>query len=202
MTDGEEDPPDADEGTVLSPDELDITDDERVFELDEGRYVISAGEDRPDIHRVIDNEEAERDEPAPAEDVDASELDEAVVHRWIHEYVADSGSQYGFDITAKFEGSIARHELFSNDVVTTFETLLGWYATQLGGDTPLEDVLGILLMEANVEIRYPAASLSSSLRAVDIGPDDTVAELLESVEAAGGLRIRSASSGGRESPDE
>lgn len=190
MADDEEaEPPTADEGKVLSPDELDITDDERVFELDEGRYVISASGEPTEVREAID---ARSTQPpsAPTEPPETG-VDEDEVRRWIADYVSGSRSQYGFDITAKFEGSVSRHELFSDDVVTTFENLLGWYGHHLGGETPLDEVLGILLMESNVQVRYPTESLARFVADADLGPDDTIGDLLDSVEAAGGFRIRS-----------
>ena len=182
-------PPAADEGKVLSPDELDITDDERVFELDEGRYVISASGEPTEVREAIDSRSSQP-ASAPAEPP-GTEVGEDEARRWIADYVSGSRSQYGFDITAKFEGSVIRHELFSDDVVTTFENLLGWYGHHLGGETPLDEVLGILLMEANVQVRYPTESLARFVAEVDLGPDDSIGDLLDSAEAAGGFRIRS-----------
>ncbi|MFC7195718.1 hypothetical protein ACFQL4_15590 [Halosimplex aquaticum] len=43
MAKGDNDPSDAEDGPILSPDELDITQDEHVAEIDDGRYVVSPG---------------------------------------------------------------------------------------------------------------------------------------------------------------
>jgi len=50
-------------------------------------------------------------------------------------------------------------------------------------------VLGILLMEANVPVRYPAASLQRLVQTTDLSPDDSIAELVEAVGDEDGFRI-------------
>lgn len=190
------DSPESDEGVVLSPDELDFTNDERVVELDDGRYVISPGDDPPvdaaekpfDFPDPPDSEPT-YDEPPPDVDEAAPELTDQEVHRWLADRFDTAESEYGFDITAKFEGSVRRQELFSNDVVTTFENLLVWYAKQLGRDTPVEEVLGILLFEAGVPVRYPPRALPRLIDAYDLSPENTIADLLDAVDQDGGIRF-------------
>ena len=56
--------------------------------------------------------------------------------------------------------------MVSNDVVTVFESLVLWYGQQIDNTTPVEEVLGILLVEANAPVRYPATSLQHLAEAV------------------------------------
>ncbi|MFC7195717.1 hypothetical protein ACFQL4_15585 [Halosimplex aquaticum] len=79
--------------------------------------------------------------------------------------------------------------MVSNDVVTIFESLVLWYAQQIDGKTPVEEVLGILLMEANVPVRYPPASLRRLLESTELSPDDSIADLIAAVGDEDGFRI-------------
>jgi hypothetical protein len=212
MVQGQDDPRDGDEGRVLSPDELDITDDEHVAEIDDGRYVVSPNDpisDVPGQHPVgngPDSGDNSQDAPAlggqsPRESTDSAGPDvstrehadrrktppsvghvtEAAVRDWLVDQFEGTNSRYGFDVTGKFDGSVQHRQMVSNDVVTIFESLVLWYAQQIDSTTPVEEVLGILLMEANVPIRYPAAGLQHLVESSDLGPDDTIADLVEAV---------------------
>lgn len=183
-SDQDEPPTDAD-GNVLSPEELDITEDQRVLELEDGRFLIT-GEDDPRVRAPTPEDVAvDSTPPEPA----AGDLDAETVHRWMANRLEAIDSRYGFDITAVFEGAVVRQELFSNDVITTFENLLVWYAQHVGGDTPVEDVLGILIAQSTTPIRLPPNAVEAITRAYDVDSDDTIAELLEVVQREGGLRF-------------
>lgn len=185
-------PPDPDEGPVLSPDELDITKDEHVAEIEEGRYVVSPGDPIGDVPTVEDDPEASSPEPVdpPTEpDPEPAEIDEDAVHEFLESQFHESGSRYGFDITATFDDSVHQRQMVSNDVVTIFESLVLWYAQQIDGKTPVEEVLGILLMEANVPVRYPPASLQRLLESTELSPDDSIADLIAAVDHEDGFRI-------------
>ncbi|MFC7142286.1 hypothetical protein ACFQMA_20910 [Halosimplex aquaticum] len=192
MAKGDNDPSDAEDGPILSPDELDITQDEHVAEIDDGRYVVSPGGPIDDVPTVDDG----TDEPSgpPVEQAtdgaaDPPELTESDVHAFLETQFEDTGSRYGFDITATFDGSIQQRQMVSNDVVTIFESLVLWYAQQIDGKTPVEEVLGILLMEANVPVRYPPASLRRLLESTELSPDDSIADLIAAVGDEDGFRI-------------
>ncbi|MFB6150074.1 MAG: hypothetical protein ABEJ48_10460 [Halobacteriales archaeon] len=185
-----------DDDAVVSPDELDISDNDKVVEIDEGRYVIgtSGGKPRqpPDSASVTDQDtqsessDTDTQQPDQREEI---ELSEEVIHQWLEEYLDSIGSDYGFDITAKFDGSVKNQQLFSNDVVTSFENLLLWYAQQAGGNTPIEEVLGILLVEANIPIKYPPEMLEVMLRKHGLSEDDSIDELLTAVNENEGVEL-------------
>ncbi|WP_459194978.1 DUF7500 family protein [Halosimplex sp. J119] len=192
MASGPDDSGETDDGRVLSPDELDITDDEHVAEIDDGRYVVSPGGPIDDVPTVNDGADATSPSPAePAtEETDRSpELTEGDVHEFLETQFEESGSRYGFDITATFDGSVQQRQMVSNDVATIFESLVLWYAQQIDGKTPVEEVLGILLMEANVPVRYPPASLRRLLESTELSPDDSIADLIAAVGDEDGFRI-------------
>jgi len=212
MATGDEDPSDADDGRILSPDELDITQDEHVAEIDDGRYVVSPGDPIGDVPTTSTNNDPPPDpgaERTPDPDAGSrtnagtgaaphpssntgeteTELTEQIVHRFLETQFEDSGSRYGFDITATFDGAVQQRQMVSNDVVTIFESLVLWYAQQIDGKTPVEEVLGILLMEANVPVRYPPASLQRLLESTDLSPDDSIADLIAAVDDKDGFRL-------------
>jgi len=64
-----------------------------------------------------------------------------------------------------------------------------WYARQVDSGTPVEEVLGILLMESNVPVRYPAQSLEALVDSVGVEESDSVADLLRAVDAEDGIQL-------------
>ncbi len=180
------------EGPILSPEELDIADDEHVTQLDEGRFVVS-----PETRETNDSQQQQQpQQPQPSPDPQpeqsestVAELDQEHVHQWLRESFEGPGSRYGFDVTATFDGSVSQRRMASNDVVTIFESLVLWYAQQVDNNTPVEEILGILLMEANVPIRYPPQSLQKLVKKTGLGPDDTIADLLAAVEDDDGVQL-------------
>jgi hypothetical protein len=216
--DGDVEPDDGgnpEDGKILSPDELDIADDEHVEQLDESRFVVSpearteSGQARPRQSGPDTATEPSRspDRPTPPQQgasprprqeptggrsgtdgAATGELTREQVHRWL-EASFEGGSRYGFDVTATFDGTVSQRRMASNDVVTIFESLVLWYAQQVDNDTPVEEILGILLMEANVPVQYPSESLKKLVKSCDLGPDDTIADLLAAVEKNDGVQL-------------
>lgn len=218
MPSGLDEDADVEEGPVLSPEELDISDDERVKEIDDGRYVVSSGgpatnqqaepagelESPPSNSRAKDeyktgpspaienNNDPTPLESAPEQDPDppaSQSLDARSVHNWLSDDLQASNSKYAFDITANFEGNVSQQRMVSNDVVTTFETLVMWYAQQVDRNTPVEQVLGILLMEANVPVRHPPKAIRRALQSTSLSADDTIADLMREIKENQGLQL-------------
>lgn len=167
-----------DEEGALTPDDLDITDDERVAEIEEGRYVISSSGERPQVPEELDEE-------AGSDKSGFDTLDDEEIYEWLRDNVESAEARYGFDVTAKFGDSVRRQELFSNDVVTTFENLLVWYSQHVGKDTPVEEALGILLMESTVPVRYPASTIQHLVSAHGLEPDDSIQDLVDAIDKTG-----------------
>jgi hypothetical protein len=220
----------ADEGRVLAPDELDISESEHVEELEEGRFVVSpdgppnvgpkhrgestSGESRnrpsesprrdddpeeftqqPETRRSQDDRQRQpqggssqgrqsspQQPEQPRQAQRGSDLTQEQVHRWLRESFEQGASEYGFDVTATFEGSVSQRRMASNDVVTIFESLMLWYAQQVDSNTPVEEILGILLMESNVPIRYPPESIHRLVKSSNLTPEDSIGDLLEEIE--------------------
>jgi len=206
---GSGDDPNDDDGRVLAPEELDISDDEHVAEIDDGRYVVSPNDPIDDAPNVASSqparERADTDtrsadtgsEPDPqpetssspdrppatdSQPTDISELTERDVSQWLESNFEDANSRYGFHVTATFDGRVFQRRMMSNDVVTIFESLILWYAQHIDSETPVEEILGILLTESNVPITYPTESLSAAIKREGLEPDDTIGELLEQID--------------------
>ncbi|WP_436900632.1 DUF7500 family protein [Halovenus halobia] len=223
----------ADEGRILTPNELDITESEHVEEIDDGRFVVSpdarTGSDTPagdgagqgtpqrgnppsgggggrDTARSGGGQagnqppaggNAGRGAPAnqrqqntqPSAQGGRGQLSEEDVRRWLRQKYEQSNSKYAFDVTAQFDGTVSQRRLASNDLITVFESLMLWYGQQVDSNMPVEEVLGILLMESNVPIRYPPESVETLIKSTGLGPDDTIADLLEAVRDDDGVKL-------------
>jgi len=234
------------EGPILSPDELDITESEHVEQLDEGRFVVSPdGPPSPNRDEQSQSQPRSRsqstDNPRQDDPSDSTqqsqpqrtqqpgpesqqprqqnhqsgpepqrnqpqqprqqqprqqgpqgqrgELTEEVVHQWLHRSFERNNSRYAFDVTATFDGSVSQRRMASNDVVTIFESLILWYAQQVDSNTPVEEILGILLMESNVPIRYPPETVHRLVKSAGLGPEDSIADLLEAIQQDDGLKL-------------
>jgi hypothetical protein len=181
------------DGSALSPDDLDIEDDENVVSLDEGRYVIGTDK-RPDVPAgaTEGGSDAAAGGAADASEGASGELpkgpvDSGAVKQFLEDDLKAASSRYGFHVTAKAENAISHQQLSSDDVGTVFDGLLRWYAQQLTTETAVEDVLGILLTESNVRVRYSPSCLQAILEAYDLGPEDTIADLVEAVQDDRGM---------------
>jgi hypothetical protein len=215
MARGHDDGSDAEDGPILSPDELDIANDEHVAEIDDGRYVVSPNDPIGDIPGTSGSDSGTARGDTPPDPSQGTTPDESAasasagsttdpgaeaadpqsqpeptvtegdVREWLSEEFAATDSRYGFDVTATFDGSIEHRRMVSNDVVTIFESLVLWYAQQIDSNTPVEEVLGILLMEASVPVRYPTASLQRVLDSTELEPEDSIADLAAAIEDEG-----------------
>lgn len=224
----------ADEGAILSPNELDITESEHVEQIDEGRFVVSpdartggdaptgksSGQGTPQRGDPPSNQGGggsagragggstgqgngqppaganagrgsanHNQSPQPSAQGGRSQLTEEDVRRWLRQKYERSNSKYAFDVTAQFDGTVSQRRLASNDLITVFESLMLWYGQQVDSNMPIEEVLGILLMESNVPIRYPPESVQNLVKSTDLGPDDTIADLLEAVQDDDGVKL-------------
>jgi len=184
--DGGPDDPNPEDGKILSPEELELEDDEHVTQIDEGRYVVS-----PDVRDDDDSygDTPSMPEPEPEPEPETPEFTDGTVHEWLAEQMVESNASYGFDMTAKFDGEVDQQRLTSNDIVTVFETLMLWYGRQMDGSTDVEDVLGILLSESNVPVKFPPGTIKSLARSSGLAPDDSIADLIDAIEKRDGAKL-------------
>lgn len=193
------------DGSVLEPEDLDITDEEEVEELDESRFVIGA-EGRPHVENKDDSlaafesgrdvsgppskpsqaEQSPRNE-ADAESSEQMELRGSDVKRWITANLRRTDSQYAYRLAAKTGDDISHQQLASDDIGMAFDGLLMWYAQQVGDGTAVEDTLGILLAESNIRVRFPVVGLIAYLEEQNLSPEDSIGELLSVIRDHDGL---------------
>lgn len=197
--------PDEDDAGVLSPDELDFEDEEDVAPLGGDRYVIGA-DDSPDVEADasdVDALEADAGDGEgqldPTTDEEASPAGDAAgetggrtvtgreVKRWLGAELDELDSDYAYHITARCGGGTAHQQVATDDVGAAFDGLLVWYVRQVAGSTPVDEALGILLGESNVQVRYPTESLAAYLDDHDLDPEDSIEDLLDAVAAEDGL---------------
>ncbi|MFC7203964.1 hypothetical protein ACFQJC_10590 [Haloferax namakaokahaiae] len=190
-----------DQGVVGSKD-LDISHDERVVRLDKQRFVISTGENRPRKPEDETPEENSNGEPTsddePVSDDEPEENTPSIVlpkdprkrailaRKLLAERVGAVQSEYAFAITALVDGTVTQHEAVSDEVTDVFRSLVQWYAeTVSDGETPTDEVLGILLLASEVQVTYPGRAIEALANSHGLDRTDSIGELLDSVERSG-----------------
>jgi hypothetical protein len=164
-----------DEEGVVTPEDLDITENEGVKQLREGQYVIATGGDgESDLEEVEDLREAPAG-PAESPDPRAALVD----------HLESLSAANGFVVAGRFDGDVDVHESASDDPGTVFDELLTWYAGNVDADTPPPEVLGILCLAGGVQVRYPLRSVADLLAAHDLSPDDSIRDLVDAVRDEG-----------------
>jgi hypothetical protein len=198
------------EDRVLSPDELDIEAREEVASIGDDRYVIGA-DGKPNVPEQPtegagdepESDEESTDEP-PEQTADSTthstrdgagsasqdaepEITGRDVKRWLGDELAEQDVPYAYRIAAKSGRRVNHQQLATDDIAAAFDGLLVWYAQQVSEGTPVDEALGILLSESSVQIRYPTERLIAYLETHDLGPDDTIRDLVDTVTEADGL---------------
>lgn len=119
---------------VLSPTEVEL-DGEHVRQLEDGRYVITTdnmGATQPDSREVRESirEEQESSKSATA--------------------LTDLDGKYALVASMRTGMSENTFHIDTNDVSEAFESLLRWYARQVAGDRPPEEVIEVLLANSDL----------------------------------------------------
>lgn len=164
---------------VVDTDDLDISHDEHVAEIDAGRYVITTGSapPRPGTNGAEDDSEessaaegsaaAERgDAGADGDGGEASTTEESadrpevvlprdprkraiLARRLLAERVGAIRADHALVATALVDGSVERHESVSDDVTDVFQSLVSWYAEAVGSGTTPTDEVLGILLLAS-----------------------------------------------------
>ena len=202
-----------DDGRVLSPDELDIEEQDEVAAIGEDRYVIgpdgqpdapaeeAPAEDSGDGSASAQGGHAAgaattepvAEEATQATDPTAPEPEPQITGRdvkeWLAEELESHDTKYAYHIATKYGDDISHQQLATDDVGAAFDGLLVWYARQLAGSTSIDRALGILLGESSVQVKYPTKRLIAYLKHNGLGPDDSIRDLVETVEEQDGLQF-------------
>jgi hypothetical protein len=160
---------------VVRPEDLDYTASERVAELSDDRYVVATDEGSPSVDD--DSEDAESSEPRGS-----------LARQEMARYVSERDADYGFVLTAAFDGEIDHLEHDSDDVAAAFGDLVREYVSQLDTDAPPAEALAILLLASETPVSFPAKSLAPVLKQHGLTMDDSIESLVEAL-AGEGLRI-------------
>jgi hypothetical protein len=185
---------DPDDAPALSPEELDISDDEHVEKLDDnGRYVVSPGGGPPNVpdsstddgtgdaeQREQANEARARAEQRPTADRASGPASPGAARTLLADELERSGARYGLDIVARFEGTAVRHRTVSDDVIGTFENLVRWYAGHVTDGTPADEVVEILLRESSFQTDE-TPNLAKLLKAHDLDRTDSIEALVAAI---------------------
>jgi hypothetical protein len=140
----------------LAPDDLRIEDSSDVRSLGDRRFVVGTGD------------------AAPRDQLDAG-LDD----------VTEDGptARYTFDVTATVDGDRAAVRLADDDVTRATAALFQWAVGVVAPGTDPDEALGLLLLASDDGVAFPPNALRRVLAEYDVGPDDTVADLVAAVEA-------------------
>lgn len=177
----------ADNGRVLTPEELDITDDENVVEIDDGRYVVASDSDGMERAISVSQTNSRSDESSASEVDDSTSSSSSSSSGVDIRGLQEVDARYGFHVAAKAGDTVGEQQMYSDDIGTVFDALIMWYGQQLDRRTPLEDVLGILLAESNVRIRYPERALHAFMDDHDLKTSDSIADLIMAIRDEDGL---------------
>lgn len=123
---------------VLSPDDLELTED--VAELDDGRYVVPTDEDGQRATTSTGNA------PSPS----GTTSDRATAGNQAP--TEGLSGAYAAAVTMRTPTGTDATQVETNDVRELFEELLVWYAEQMApGDDP-EDALSVLLAQSSLSV--------------------------------------------------
>ena len=182
--------PDDEEPTVR-PEDLDFSADRRVVELDDRRYVVATANSEAPSVSSGDGAAADPDGDTHAtettDDRDAPDRrpDRATARDALVEYVETREPRHGFVVVGSFDDRVEGAEAFGDDLSTVFGEFVDWYATNVDAGTPPAEVLGILLLAADVPVRYPGRALERLVAAHGLSADDPIEDLLTAVRADG-----------------
>lgn len=200
----------ASEDEILTPEELDISQSDHVARLADNRYVVSTEPVFPEteIHPAAESSGSSEENPTKdgstetyadpdsdpppniqgyksvTDDISHDTTSVNAARRQLMQDLEQSHHRYGFEIVAMFDEKISTQRTTTNDIVETFERLLGWYARQVTDEVPPDEALGVLLLEASIPITYPTQTIGGLLDEYDLGPDDSIRDLLQEIEAA------------------
>ena len=186
--------PDDDEERTVRPEDLDISGDRRVVELDDRRYVVAtANSEAPSLPP----EDDEPTDATAASDVGADDdsngsadapSDRATAREALIEYVGGRDARHGFVVVGSFDDEVDGAEAFDDDLPAVFGEFVTWYAKNVDAETPSAEVLGILLAAAGIPVQHPVRALEEFLSAHDLSADDPIDDLLE-VAREEGVRL-------------
>ena len=172
----------SDDGPGLPPDQAILEESEHVVGLSDNRYLVSPSIiDESTIQSVNQVDEAEDDEPSavPSNATHPPSLD--LARATIHHSLRKAKGEYTIELNAVIEGTLYNERIETNDVVEAFERLNRRFASGVGDDLPVSEVLDILLTKSSLADKRRSHSLGDVLEAYGLGPQNTIEDLIELV---------------------
>jgi|GEM_PF-511810 len=150
--------------------------------LDEGRDGRAGARDPPARERTSGSGNVRRGAPREG-------LDSAAVRRHLARSLSEPDFQYGFDATLTADDETSRHRMVSDDLPTTFETLVTWFAQSVGGDTSPERALGLLLAKSDTSVELPPDLIRKVAVEHGLSADDSIGDLLGAAREEGSITM-------------
>lgn len=116
-----------------------------------------------------------------------SGVDAAEVREFLAQSLADNEFAHGFDATLSIDGETNRHRMVSDDLSTTFETLVTWFLHNAAEDTPPSKALGLLLARSDVSVQLPPSLIKDVAVEHGLSPDDSIGDLLQAARDEGSI---------------
>ena len=148
----------------------------------DGRGGRAGARDPPARERASGSENVPRGAPRDG-------LDSAAVRRHLARSLSEPDFDYGFDATLTADGETSRHRMVSDDLPTTFETLVTWFAQSVGGDTSPERALGLLLTKSDATVELPPDLIRKAAVEHGLSADDSIGELLRAAKEEGSITM-------------
>ncbi|GAA0531529.1 hypothetical protein ABNG02_01565 [Halorubrum ejinorense] len=119
----------------------------------------------------------------------AETLDRQSVSRWLANSFDGDGFDYGIDATLHANGDTTRQRMVSNDVTATFDTLISWFASNAGPNSPTPEAIGLLLAASETTVDIPPVMIKRFAASQGLSASDSIGDLVRAAEDAGGFRI-------------
>ena len=119
----------------------------------------------------------------------ADAVDRQAVSRWLANSFDGDGFDYGIDATLHANGDTTRQRMVSNDVTATFDTLISWFASNAGPNSPTPEAIGLLLAASETTVDLPPVMIKRFAASQGLSASDSIGDLVRAAEDAGGFRI-------------
>ncbi|MDB2225518.1 hypothetical protein PM023_12640 [Halorubrum ezzemoulense] len=116
-------------------------------------------------------------------------VDRQAVSRWLATSFDDDGFDYGIDATLHANGDTTRQRTVSNDVTATFDTLISWFASNAGPNSPTPEAIGLLLAASETTVDLPPVVIKRFAANQGLTASDSIGDLVRAAEEEGGFQI-------------
>jgi hypothetical protein len=116
-------------------------------------------------------------------------VDRQAVSRWLANSFDGDGFDYGIDATLHANGDTTRQRMVSNDVTATFDTLVTWFASNAGPNSPTPEAIGLLLAASETTVDIPPVMIKRFAASQGLSASDSIGDLVRAAEDEGGFRI-------------